>query len=103
MDATAVQQLLESIAPLMDPRVFAALTITPMLLQWAKLLPFFQGEWAAILSPAIAVGLVLSHAWGLPWPMLLWNSLLAWIWIEVVYTKVVEPMSRSSNPLFPNR
>ena len=100
-----IQQLLEVIAPLMQPQVFGALTVAPAILQWAKkLYPPFTGAWAAALSPVIAVALVLLNVdySTCPWTCVVLNCVFAWLWIELVYTRVIEPMSKTSNPLIPD-
>ena len=89
---------------LLKPEVLLALTGAPVVLQWAKkLLPWFTGEWAAVLAPLISAGLILSQAWGLCSPAcMVLQIVVGWVYIEVMYVHVVEPASKSTNPLIPD-
>ena len=104
MDPTLIQQLLEAVAPLLKVEVMGALTVAPMVLQWLKVIPGFKAEWAALAAPVVAVACVfIGRPPDCPWDCYLLQSLLAWIWIDMTYRFVVEPMARSKNPLFPNK
>lgn len=92
------------IGTLLKPEVFAALTGAPFLLQWLKrLVPGLTGQWAALLTLGVVAAMVLTTAWNAcPWPCMVGQVLLGWIYVELIYTRVVEPMSKSSNPLVPD-
>jgi hypothetical protein len=92
------------ISTLLKPEIAAALTGAPLVLQWVKkIFPAFTGAWAAILAPLISAGLILSQAWGLCTPAcMVFQIIVGWIWIEVMYIHVVEPMSKTTNPIVPD-
>lgn len=99
-----LQTLVVSLNGLLKVEVITALTGAPIALQWAKkLLPWFTGEWAAVITPLISATLILTQAWGLCSPAcMVFQIIVGWIYIEVLYVRVVEPASKTTNPLIPD-
>jgi hypothetical protein len=89
---------------LLRPDVLVALTALPIALQWTKkLFPAVDGTIAAVAAALGSVGVVLSVAWGQCSPICLaLQCLYGWLYVEIVYLRVVEPMSTSTNPLIPD-
>lgn len=91
-------------AQLLRPDVLAALTALPVVLQWAKkMFPAVTGAVAAVVCFLAAGVITLTASWGACAPACMALQMLyAWLYAEVIYFRVVEPMSTSSNPLVPD-
>lgn len=95
---------------LLNEWTLAAVTLSPFVFQYAKALVMrFLPEGVALTKQAIAalhvgtvVGTVLWQGWGKAEPQVLAVQLVVAVLLsEVIYTKGVEPMADSSNPVVP--
>lgn len=87
----------------LDPMVMARLTLLPIVLQIIKGRVLLTGAMASIITPVVVLGLTI---WGgISAGLTVWTVLaqfvLGWLYCELVYTKIIEPMSESTNAVIP--
>lgn len=91
-------------AQFIDPMVIARLTLLPIVVQIVKGHTPLTGKVASIVVPVIVLGLTI---WGgvedhlSPW-VIAAQFVLAWLYCEIVYTRIIEPMAESTNAVVPD-
>lgn len=97
---------LQWLEALIQPVVFSSLSAIPFILQIAKgVIPGFSVKVASFVSLAAVIGLVLGVARPqlpeLSWIGTVGQIVLSWVYVELLFVKVVGPTGESANPIIP--